>query len=263
MVDLSVRSGFPLSLDEGTQELVFGAGVVVGERSQRRLSELRPVLLAPDSEGDVVRYYMYRSVAREGDLKVIAGLGIRYDVASIKPGRLGPEFAKSAGHYHPYLGSRKETYPEVYEVLHGQALFLLQKAVDYESHPEVILDAVVIEAGPGDVVVVPPNYGHVTVNPGTEPLVTSNWVSAAFRSIYEPYAKLGGAAWFALASAGGGVEWRPNPRYARVPPLSKGSPSRPAYPAPLYLQGLTDPEAFRFLNLPENLDRQRWGLERR
>ncbi len=260
MMDLSARAGFPVGLDEGTQELVFGAGVVVGDRSKRRLSELRPVLLAPDSEGDEDRYHMYRSVARGEDRETISALGLRYDVASIKPGRLGPEFAKSAGHYHPYLHRSELTYPEVYEVLLGRGLFLLQRAVDHESQPGVIAEAIAIEAQPGDVVVVPPNYGHVTINPGEEPLVTSNWVSAAFCSVYEPYERLGGAAWFALASGGGGVEWRPNPRYTNVPPLREGSPARLASPAPLYLQGLVDPLALRFLNFPSEFDSRRWGL---
>ena len=44
----------------------------------------------------------------------------------------------------------------------------------------------------GDKVVVPPNYGHITINPFDKTLVMSNWVCSDFPSIYEPIKRLGG-----------------------------------------------------------------------
>jgi glucose-6-phosphate isomerase len=56
-----------------------------------------------------------------------------------------------------------------------------------------------IEAHAGDKVLIPPNYGHVTINPSNQELKMSNWVSRRFSSIYEPYKKCGGAAYFEMA----------------------------------------------------------------
>ncbi len=52
-------------------------------------------------------------------------------------------------------------YPELYEVLKGDANYLLQRAQNEERVDEVIL----VKATRGDKVIIPPNYGHVTINP--------------------------------------------------------------------------------------------------
>ncbi len=61
----------------------------------------------------------------------------------------------------------------LYEVLEGLAHFLLQtNALD---------DVVLIEARKGDIIVIPPGYGHVTINPRLdETLIMANLVSTAF-----------------------------------------------------------------------------------
>ncbi len=79
-------------------------------------------------------------------------------------------------------------------MLHGTAHYLLQRCDG--GH---IADVVLIEAHDGDKVLIPPNYGHVTINPSNQELKMSNWVSRNFSSIYEPYKKCGGAAYFEMA----------------------------------------------------------------
>ena len=81
---------------------------------------------------------------------------IRYDITIIPPGMLGREYIKTAGHYHPLVPGGSVTYPELYEVLEGEALYLLQR--------QDLGDVVAINASAGDKVLVPPNYGHITIN---------------------------------------------------------------------------------------------------
>jgi glucose-6-phosphate isomerase len=175
--------------------LEFGGKRV--EPDVRRLSDMREVVHDIDwlkTAPDMALYYMYRdlSMSRQ-DRSIILDSGLRYDITVIPPATLGDEYVKTAGHYHPEIDGLGLTYPEVYEVLHGTAHYLLQKCEGGR-----IADVVLIEAHEGDKVIIPPNYGHVTINPSNQELKMSNWVSRKFSSIYEPYKKCGGAAYFEL-----------------------------------------------------------------
>ncbi len=134
-------------------------------------------------------------------------------------------------------------------MLAGRANYLLQKR-GQNGLDEVVL----VEAGPGDTVVIPPDYGHVTINAGEEPLVMANLVESGFASLYGDFRNLNGAAYYGLLS-GGEVDFRPNPRYGRVPKLGRWEPLRRS--GPIYRMGREKPEAFRFLLDPRveaNLD---------
>ncbi|WP_174589738.1 glucose-6-phosphate isomerase family protein [Methanocella conradii] len=175
--------------------LEFGSSRV--KPDVRRLSDMREVIYdiewlkgAPDME----LYYMYRDLAvSKGDRSIILDHRLRYDITVIPPNRLGAEYVKTAGHYHPLIEGTSYTYPEVYEVLRGTAHYLLQKCEGGR-----ITDVVMIEAKEGDKAIIPPGYGHVTINPSNRELKMANWVSRDFSSIYEPYKKCGGAAYFEL-----------------------------------------------------------------
>jgi glucose-6-phosphate isomerase len=116
---------------------------------------------------------------------------------------------KTKGHYHPE-NLAGTGYPELYDVLDGTAHFLLQTtALD---------DVVLIEAQQGDIMVIPPGYGHVTINPTPDQtLAMANLVSTAFSSDYRWYETMHGAAYYELT--GGGV--LKNPAYPGVPPVRR------------------------------------------
>ena len=70
--------------------------------------------------------------------------------------------------------------PEIYEVLAGEAHYLIQT--------RDCSDVVMISARAGDVVVVPSGYGHVTINPSKKDVLEmANIVSSRFTSNYEGY----------------------------------------------------------------------------
>ena len=140
------------------------------------------------SEEDFNVYYMYRSV--------YSNIEMRFDITYLPARMLGNEFNKTYGHFHPV--AEKETalsYPEVYQVLHGQALFLLQK-----KNQDGSVNVLAVDAKEKDTVLLPPNYGHVTVNPSSEDgLILSNVVFNGFESDYEDYAFNHGAAYYYTA----------------------------------------------------------------
>lgn len=134
-------------------------------------------------------YYMYRDLyLSRSDQDRLRDQGLRYDITIIPPLMLGREFVKTAGHYHPLVPGGDVTYPEVYEVLEGEAAYLLQK--------EDLSDVVVVSAAAGDKVLIPPGYGHITINRSNKRLKMANFVCRDFSSLYEPIKKVGGGAYF-------------------------------------------------------------------
>jgi len=250
MDELRKTSGLPLAVDRDGK-LIFGEGLTPVTAAIRRKQEMLAVLFEAGADSADELYYMYRDVCRAEDRQVIAKHGLRYDVTILRPGQVGSEYIKTAGHYHPLKPGTDSTYPEVYEVLYGKAHYLLQTEPDEDG-----VDAILVEAIAGDKVLIPPGYGHITINPGSTFLVMSNWVAAGFDSVYGAIAELGGGAYFELASKEDDEQFVVNPRYQPVPRLSsRPVEDRPEFGLlrgqPMYQQFLKSPEKFEFLISPE------------
>ncbi len=134
-------------------------------------------------------YYMYRDLyLSRADRDRLVDHGLRYDITIIPPRMLGVEYVKTAGHYHPLPPGEKVSYPELYEVLDGEAIYLLQR--------QDLSDVAAVYASSGDKVLVPPNYGHITINWSNKTLKMANLVARDFSSIYDPIKEKGGGAYF-------------------------------------------------------------------
>jgi len=244
----------------GTEMLAAVADAIAdqdGGRILRLVDDLRPVLLDPEVQTRPAElYFMYRDVFLSGDGAKIHRHRLRYDVTVMRPGLLGAEYIKTAGHYHPAPEDGSPEYPEIYEVLYGEARYLLQRVSKGPgtAGKMIVEDFVVIEAGAGDKVVIPPGYGHNTVNPGKDPLVMSNWICGQFRSNYEPVVRTQGGGYY-LACAISGYHFIRNPNYAQVPEpriiSAKSTPLRIYLPEqPLYTAGVEDLERLEWLRKP-------------
>lgn len=154
------------------------------ESSTRSVSQLSDVLMDPRKAGpDGIVYYMYRDVYTHENL--------RYDVTVVPSRMFGEEFVKTYGHYHP-KATDSLSYPEVYQILNGEAVFIMQT-----PHRDDSMDCIITKCKKGDIVFVPPNYGHVMVNSSpTSTLVSSNVVSSSFSSLYGEYKENHGAAYY-------------------------------------------------------------------
>ncbi len=142
-------------------------------------------------------YYMYRGLKQKDDL--------RYDITVIPPKLLGKEFVKTKGHYHP------QQFGELYIVLSGKAFYLMQK-IDSKG---LIQDVYAVEAKEKEYVVIPPQYGHITINHGQKTLKMANWVHQGFQSTYSLIEKNKGGAYYYLKNHG----WIKNNNYKKIPPL--------------------------------------------
>ena len=169
----------------------------------RKLNDIKKVVFdqqwlktAFDSE----LYYMYRGIKKKNNL--------RYDITIIPPKMLGQEFVKTKGHYH------SDKHGELYIVLKGKAIYLLQK-----NEKNQIKDVYAVKAKKNDVVVVPPFYGHVTINPSQEKLEMANWMFDKCQSDYSFFEKMNGACYFYTKKG-----WLKNKKYKKVPKLKFKKP---------------------------------------
>lgn len=166
----------------------------------RYLNELKNVLYdkkwakkTPDFEV----YYMYREVRKSN--------GIKQNITFFPPLMLGKEFAKTKGHEH------KDGYGEIYKVTQGKAIFLLQKR---QLNSNNIEDVYAVKINKNEVVVIPPGYGHITINPTNKALKTRDWSYECCESTYSFFERMGGACYFYTKSG-----WIKNKNYKKIPKL--------------------------------------------
>jgi glucose-6-phosphate isomerase len=141
-------------------------------------------------------YYMYRGIKSKN--------GLRYDITVIPPAFLGKEFVKTKGHEH------LPNYGEIYTVLEGQGIYLMQK-----MDGNKIKDVYAIKAKKGESVIIPSGYGHVTINSSPEKkLITANWVSENCQGIYNLFIQKQGACYYFTKNG-----WIKNKNYQEIPKL--------------------------------------------
>lgn len=191
----------------------------------RHLSEIKEVLFDQkwaEQSPDLELYYMYRDLAEnKADREKIASQGLRYDITILNPVKLGKEYNKTAGHDHPLVPNTEITYPEIYEVLEGEAIFLAQN-----SEKNKIKDIFAIKAKKNDKVIIPPNYEHLLINPTNQELKTANWICRKFSTnIYKPFRSQQGFAYYGLKN-NGGIKWAKNEHYRSAPEIKFLEPNQ-------------------------------------
>lgn len=147
-------------------------------------------------------YFMYRDVYPR-----VKQHCVRYDITVLPYWRVGKETSKTLGHFHSER-FKSLSYPEIYEVLYGEAAFLFQKVEKGR-----VIDFICIHAKAGDKIPVPPNYGHCTVNTGVGPLVLANLMCPKAKSSYKEFISRSGAAYYLLSND----KLVPNKSYGKLP----------------------------------------------
>ncbi|OGD25622.1 hypothetical protein A2819_02640 [Candidatus Azambacteria bacterium RIFCSPHIGHO2_01_FULL_40_24] len=204
-IDLQKISGLPIFFDKKRIDLNFNGDFPYIKKSERTLEELKLYLKNSDVKNwSNPIYRVWRNAHLASDNEKITSHNLRYDLTLLPSGIIGDEFVKTAGHYH------KNPYPEIYEVLLGRAYFLIQ------SESIVYL----AEAGPGEKFIIPPSFGHNTINVFNEPLLMTNLVSEKAEYDYEPYKNNHGAMYYFLKN-NDLIDIVKNPNYESVPEIKK------------------------------------------
>lgn len=236
-----------LEFDEKLNKL-FADGVEV-PRQIRKLGEMKDVIFNQtfinDKNKDEPLYYMFRAAGQDKNETIFEAHNMRYDVTVIRNFNLGGEFNKTFGHYHP-ICTGTLCYPELYEIISGEALYILQKPSD-DGHFDVKL----VSAKAGDKIIMEPNYGHISINVGKKPLVEVNLVNSKFQSDYAPIKQMHGGAVYVTDKRNVVI----NKNYKNVS-ISHMDAPKVDFLDPqksIYDEYISHPEHFRFLNNPEFL----------
>lgn len=237
--------GFNVIFDNITGKLAFPDIAEQIEPATRKLSEAKDCYIDGSCQSDKTLYWMYRGICLPADKEKLEAANLRFDITVLAPGKVGNEFVKTIGHYHCRAEGQEEDYPEIYEVVYGKATFYLQN--------ESYTDAVAVEAVAGTKVLIPPGYGHITINTTSDYLVISNIVSSKCMSVYGAISEHKGGAWL-LISDDFGVHWKENENYKKHPTLrmieSGDMPVLFGLSGPLYTNMVADPKRFRCMNFP-------------
>ena len=260
MIDLT-NSGLPLQMSEETYRITMGEGLKSDGYSRKLTGQMAGLLADETGLEDLAGepfYDVYRGIAFPEDEPLLRKYNFRYDITVIMPGDVNGECRKTSGHYHGRTPEGRHSYAEVYEVLKGTALYVLQKSPDFDS-PDPgqahIEDVILVTVPEGKTLLVPPDYGHCSVNIGEGPLVFSNLAYVDCPIHYDPVRSSHGMSRYAFRDESGIVLKRnpheqdaPEPRFAEV----RENPSFGiTWEEPVYSSFRRNPEAFDFLAHPD------------
>lgn len=268
-MQLLTDAGLNIYLDPNTCRVAFvdtpDAKMQRPEYSTRSFGALAPVLEDPSCvvgmEQEIV-YWMYRNLGLRGKEDLLRVHSLRYDLSVFRQHLFGQELMKTSGHYHPPIWKGGPSYPEVYEVAYGTAIFLMQEVTDISAGPDTVevTNCIALECRQGEKAIMPPNFGHVTINPDPDNvLVTTNWVCSDFASVYGGAELCQGFAWYRTEDRG----WVTNPRYKNVPILRHARcadvPELGLIAGQgLYPSGADAPERMAFLKRPYDFTELIW-----
>lgn len=237
MINLKRRAGLPIFLRKDNK--LSSKDIKLPKADIRTFSQIKPVLL--NKKTNVKKfYYMYRDVAPNPNL---IKYRLRYDITVIPGSDIGKEEIKTTGHYHAHVRKTHLDYPEVYQVIKGKAVYMMQK----QDKNHDVKDVIVANAEEGDVVLMPPSYGHITINPSKQTLVMANIVYGGFKSKYDDILEKHGGAYYLMENK----KFIKNQNYKNVPKIRYKKPKVIGLKSPIYTDCSHNPEKYLFLVKPQ------------
>ncbi|WP_052074147.1 glucose-6-phosphate isomerase family protein, partial [Tetragenococcus muriaticus] len=171
---------FPTKLDsDGKFENNF-EGVSYSKCNPKYSNQMNGLLYEPQYERSEIHYYdFYLDMGFNQYKKIFKDNDVRYDLIYMEGGTPSQEYIKTSGHFHKKIEGQDISYPEIYQVIQGKAVFILQKVDDWEKEDEplVVEDCILVEVNAGETVIIPPNYGHCAVNVTDEPMIFIDLIS--------------------------------------------------------------------------------------
>lgn len=252
--------GMPIVFDPSDNKLVPTDPKVNYEDYSRKYSKGMFGLLADGSYQveDNPYYDFYKAIVHDDVRTKFSDVDLRYDSTVIMEGSAGEEFKKTAGHFHCNIPGKEVSYPELYQVIKGTALFAMQKVDDCNKTDGkmVVQDCILAEVHAGEAVVIPPNYGHCTINVSPETMVFVNLVSCDSHNSYDSVKKSVGMCCYALKNEDGSYRIVKNEHYdfqcePRLVTPQDSEILGIKKDVPVYTAFLEDPGKFRYLNDPE------------
>jgi glucose-6-phosphate isomerase len=211
VIELLRTAGVAVTVDPASGALACSGELEVEELAMRPLDAARDVYERPPKKAPPL-YHMANGITPRDCAEWDSAL--RYELTSLRPGLVGREWVKTIGHIHD-AASDGVGYPEAYEVVAGEAIFVL-----FRPEPLICL---LVEAGSGDRFVIPPGWHHLAVNTGAGAMVFADVVA---RAVVPDYTLLRARRGGPVYLGPDGV--RPNPRYEVCRPLRLRASALPA-----------------------------------
>lgn len=227
----------------------YGAGIFGPLVENRGLDSIRRSLQDPDCDGPDPVYSIAMDVGKTEHKPLLEKLHLLYGVVTYAAGKLGREPVRSQGHIHKISPASGWSTPEVYEIWSGKAIIYMQeKAEDQPGR------CYAVEAGPGEVVIVPPGWAHATISADAEqPLTFGAWCDREYGFEYDGVRAHKGLAWFPVLD-GNKISWQKNPLYKESELIVKtpgGYDFLNIEPGkPIYTQFEENPKRFDFVPYP-------------
>ena len=174
-----------------------------------------------------------------------------YGVVTYAKGKLGDEPVRSQGHIHKRSSHSGWSPPEVYEIWSGKAIIYMQEYA--QDNPGRCF---AVYAGPGDVVVVPPEWAHATISADPDsPLTFGAWCDREYGFLYGDVRAHNGLAWYPVLDDKNEINWNANPNYGESELLIKQPEDYKDTlgidkEIPVYKQFENDTNRFQFVSKP-------------
>jgi glucose-6-phosphate isomerase, archaeal len=223
----------------------------------RLLDSIRPSLLNPNCDGPSTVYSIAMDVGKKQHKDILREKMLLFGVVTFAEGKIGDEPVRSQGHIHKISSHSGWSPPEIYEIWNGKAIIYMQEKV--ENQPGRCF---AVYAEPGDVVIVPPSWGHATISadPAT-PLTFGAWCDREYGFEYNEVRKRKGLAWYPIIREHHSFDWIANKHYDQSDLIIK-KPSDYSYlgietAVPIYKQFENNYELFQFVSKPY-LKKEEW-----
>ena len=252
-INLQTWAGFSLSLDTDRLSIETGNGVCF-ERVSRSKATMRLVLSEPEAIPDDTELYLNFPMKDAGQHEeLFKRFNLTFACVLLPPLKVGHEYVKTHGHYHPNMPGSSIAYPEVYTHYYGKLYLLMQRRVG--EYPDKLEDCAIYEMQPGKSITIPPGYFHILINASDQPALMAGLFCKDSFPQYEPITQMAGAAYY-LVEEGGKEKVIANPRYSAHPPLCRlsdltGSRFMPPHDdTPLWSAFINDPQSYAMLSDP-------------
>jgi glucose-6-phosphate isomerase, archaeal len=263
-MNLQSTTGFSIWFDPETLEVTAGDGFELKSVS-RNVGQLSDVLCYPeeaDSTRELYRNYLLEKIPAKEE-KILSIFNLSYSFVMMPPLKVGCEYVKTKGHYHPPIPGTNLGFPEVYTQLYGTLVLLLQKASSEDRYK--VSDFSAIDMTPGTVVTIPPDYAHVLINKSNEPALMAGLYGSqkTFKPDYTPIEQMHGLAYY-LFEERSEVKIEPNRKYKGVPPFRWVSNLKSTLfesvdnGKPVWKSYMDNPDLYSFLTNPEAVQ-QKFG----
>lgn len=254
---MKFNPGFEVEPTVNPMGFRYGKDVFGPVVENRTLDSIRQSLLDPNCSGPDPVYAIAMDVGKVMHKPYLLEHNLLFGVVTYAAGRLGDEPVRSQGHVHKKARNNTLSPPEIYEIWAGKAIIYMQERAD--DNPGRCF---AVEANPGEVVVVPPDWAHATISADPdEPLTFGAWCDRNYGFEYSGVRAHKGLAWFPVYTPYGNIEWKANPHYLPSELVIKKPGEHPELGLlkgiPIYTRFEMKPEAFLYMANPE-LMKENW-----